>query len=251
LVPFRLDGKVLSVAMRDPMDLKAISEVSFRTGCLIKAHVAPDAQLQTSLEKFYQIPQMVRFVQSPHGGGIQEQVCHDRDPKKGSDPEAFESAIERVKRDLAYATSREEVITSMMTILSSVFDRLFFFILKKKFLRGWMGMAPGLPKNRILKMEFPLGEPSFLNDVAQTLEVTHGPLSDYEGNRRFMRMLGGQFPEEVLGVPLRIQKQVVGILYGDNLYSKLPITCVTFAELLADKAAMSLEILILRQKILD
>jgi hypothetical protein len=114
-----------------------------------------------------------------------------------------------------------------------------------------MGMATGIPRDRITQLEIPSGEPSILNDVAKSLDVFQGSLTDNEGNRRFMAMVGGQFPQEALVVPLVIKNQIVAILYGDNLYSKLPITCMTLVKVLAEKAAMSLEILILRQKILD
>ncbi len=258
LIPFRKDRKVLSVAMRDPTDLEAVSVVSFRTGCVVKTHVASESHVQLALERYYNVPRSLRYISvppSPAGRAreVQEPETRGEKPEERgkTDPDTLRVALERVKKDLAYATCREEVIASLMNVLSSVFDRLFFFVAKKQAISGWIGMAPGLPRDKITQLEIPSGEPSTLNDVTKSLEVFQGSLADNEGNRRFMAMVGGHFPQEALVVPLVIKNQPVAVLYGDNLHSRLPMTLAPFVKLLAEKAAMALEVLVLRQKILD
>jgi hypothetical protein len=53
LVPFRREGRVLSVALKDPGDLRALDEVVLATGLEVRAFVATEARIDTALAKHY------------------------------------------------------------------------------------------------------------------------------------------------------------------------------------------------------
>ena len=53
LVPFRREGRFLSVAMKDPHDLRALDEISLATDLVIRAFVATEARIDTALAKHY------------------------------------------------------------------------------------------------------------------------------------------------------------------------------------------------------
>ncbi len=53
VVPFRREGRVLSVAMKDPYDLRALDEVSLATGLDVRPFVAAEARIDTALAKHY------------------------------------------------------------------------------------------------------------------------------------------------------------------------------------------------------
>lgn len=53
VVPFRLQGNRLSVAMTDPTDLKALEEISFVTGYIVQPFIAPDVYISRALAKYY------------------------------------------------------------------------------------------------------------------------------------------------------------------------------------------------------
>ena len=55
VIPFRHEGKRLSVAMTDPTDLAAIDQLGFATGCIIQPFIAPDLCISTALGKYYQV----------------------------------------------------------------------------------------------------------------------------------------------------------------------------------------------------
>ncbi len=62
VVPIRLDGKVLHLAMMDPKNLMALDEISFVTGYRIEPWVAPEIRIYQILEKFYNIPRSQRYI---------------------------------------------------------------------------------------------------------------------------------------------------------------------------------------------
>jgi len=62
VVPIRLDGKVLQLAMMDPKNLMALDEISFVTGYKIDPWVAPEIRIFQVLEKYYNIPRSQRYI---------------------------------------------------------------------------------------------------------------------------------------------------------------------------------------------
>lgn len=62
VVPLRLDGKVLQLAMMDPKNLMALDEISFVTGYKIDPWVAPEIRIFQVLEKYYNIPRSQRYI---------------------------------------------------------------------------------------------------------------------------------------------------------------------------------------------
>jgi hypothetical protein len=53
LVPFRREGRLLSVAIKDPSDLRALDEISLATGLDVRAFAAVEARIDTALAKHY------------------------------------------------------------------------------------------------------------------------------------------------------------------------------------------------------
>ncbi len=52
-VPFKLDGKSLTVAMADPLDFEAIRDMSFFSGCTVKPVLAGRTAIKEAVEKIY------------------------------------------------------------------------------------------------------------------------------------------------------------------------------------------------------
>ncbi|TLY37621.1 MAG: type II secretion system protein GspE [Nitrospirae bacterium] len=55
-VPIRLEGKTLIVAMADPLDFRAIQDLSFRSGCAVKPVIGTLSAIQNFLEMTYPEP---------------------------------------------------------------------------------------------------------------------------------------------------------------------------------------------------
>ncbi|PLY02555.1 MAG: hypothetical protein C0623_03580 [Desulfuromonas sp.] len=63
VVPFSIEHRKLTLVMANPSDLKAIDEISFRTGLIVRPAVAAEVRLILALEKYYHIPREIRYVQ--------------------------------------------------------------------------------------------------------------------------------------------------------------------------------------------
>ncbi|HKY34230.1 MAG TPA: hypothetical protein VJV23_17010 [Candidatus Polarisedimenticolia bacterium] len=62
VVPLRLEGRTLHMAMIDPKNILALDEISFVTGYRIVPWVSPEARILQALDKYYNLPRPPRFV---------------------------------------------------------------------------------------------------------------------------------------------------------------------------------------------
>ena len=65
VVPVSVSGKKLTLAMADPRNLKAIDDISFRTGYIIMPILALEVRLVFALEKYYDVKRTMRYIAPP------------------------------------------------------------------------------------------------------------------------------------------------------------------------------------------
>jgi type IV pilus assembly protein PilB len=52
-VPVKVEGRVLTVAVSDPMDMESLDEVRFITGLAVKPALAMDSEIRDAIKKYY------------------------------------------------------------------------------------------------------------------------------------------------------------------------------------------------------
>jgi hypothetical protein len=62
VIPIRLEGRRLTLVMADPVNLKTVDEISFRTGCIIRPQVTTEVRLVLALEQYYGIERERRYI---------------------------------------------------------------------------------------------------------------------------------------------------------------------------------------------
>jgi hypothetical protein len=65
VVPVAVNGKKLTLAMAEPHNLKAVDEISFRTGYIVQPILALEVRLIFALEKHYDIKRTMRYIAPP------------------------------------------------------------------------------------------------------------------------------------------------------------------------------------------
>lgn len=65
VIPVAVSGKKLTLAMADPHMLKAVDEISFRTGYIIRPILALEVRLVLALEKYYDVKRTMRYIAPP------------------------------------------------------------------------------------------------------------------------------------------------------------------------------------------
>lgn len=285
-IPIHREQKRLYLVMADPADLKAIDDIAFITGFIIKPLIAPEVRLVQALGKYYQCEIDRRYEQiiaridrerhreeaaSPQAPAaapaleeaIPEAEIVDFIPEEAAD-ESLEEAevvegewverigrysIDTVSRTLARAEDREEIAGIIIDYLGQEFSRAAFFVIRGDTAFGWKGMRGGEELKDFDKFGIPLDAPSVLKTIADGKSYYLGVLPETSRNAMLIDALGGGAPGSALLIPLVITGRVVNILYVEGGEKDLG---ERFPELhrLLTKAALAFEILIFREKIL-
>ena len=119
---------------------------------------------------------------------------------------------------------------------------------------GQFGIDSCLPEktsadDRVRRMLVPGHEPSVFFEVIETMSSYRGPLKRCPWNQYLVDRLGGQWPPEVVAMPIMVDGMIVGIFYGDNLPDRLPIGSTEGLDLLMIEAGLAIENSFLQEKL--
>ena len=254
VIPIKRDRTSLTVAILDPTDLEVLDELRFITGCVIKPCIASEARIRYALERYYQISRELRYVSvldderkryGPQSGREAEKAV-----KKQPTPEELEAAMRQAKEDWIEVRDRDEAIGIFLKAVNVVLDRGILLLVKSGTITGWRAF-PVYREAEISRLEFKLDQPSLFKDVVAAKTFYQGPAPYDPTYRDLFQLLGGEHPKEIMLLPILINDLVVAVLYGDNQVSGKPVQSLEYLRKLAQKAAMALEILILKKKILE
>ncbi len=287
VIPIHRNKKQLNLVMADPADLKAIDEIAFITGFIIKPVIAPEVRLVQALGKYYQYEIEPRYQQiidrierekvasrastpvtepapaqtaipispppplpEPAGPGGEEEL----EEVEIVDEEEWlrrvgHYSIDSASQSLARAEDREEIAAILMGYLGQEFDRVALFVVRGDAITGWKGLRHQEELKDFDRLVIGSDSPSVLKTVAEGQGYYLGAIPDTPMNAVMLDGLGGGKPTAALLLPLIIMGRVVNILYLEGGEKDLGERFVELHRLLA-KTALAFEILIFREKIL-
>lgn len=283
VVPLRLEGRRLSIAMADPSDLPAIDDIAFRTGYVIRPMVTPEIRLFAALEKYYGIRREVRYLPvsrelggrrqgrsygsrtQPDDAGVAPREVVDFSTIPGdeagyfpwgeeAEQQARAEAVERctvdtLSRRLAEARDRDSVAAALVEWAGEQFERAALFVVMRDAVSGWEAVAGGKRIERFSELRIGLAEPSVFQSVASEKGIFMGSLPETPANRRLAAALGGGELRGLILVPMIMNKRVVTILGAAGAPDRLG-ALLGDLRAVARKGVMAFEILILKNKIL-
>jgi hypothetical protein len=151
---------------------------------------------------------------------------------------------------LANPDDREQIAGAILAAALTTVGRAALFLVKGTALSGWRAGGQNLADQTVSKVAINLSEPGMFKDVVEDRVFYKGPILQIPQNNQLMAALGGFYPQEAFACPLIIKGKVVAVLYGDNGQGSFITGNVEKLTSLMSKASMSLEILILKTKIL-
>jgi len=269
VIPLSLDKKRLNLVMSDPADLKAIDEIGFITGYIIRPFVTPEVRLVQALGIYYKTDIDFRFQkiieevdaqkrdEAHHTESLlpaslrdEEEALEEAEIVEGADWSRRISSFapDKVSISLARADSRDEIADLVIGFLGSRLHKAALFMIRADEAIGWKGVCRQEALPQIGQIRLPLVGHSAMKTVADGAGLYLGPLPDTDANNRLLEALGGERPKSVLLMPLLISGRIVNILYaeGDETLGEM----VPEVQKLLLKAALAFEVLIHREKIL-
>ncbi len=163
----------------------------------------------------------------------------------------FGSGLDQFQSAIALITSRDELARELNAFMTARFRRCAAFIVRQDQILGWTGAGPGVVPERVAKIAFGMEEPSLFTPVISTASPFIGPPPADPSARQFYAGFGGPIPPGILLLPVTVRDKLVAILYTDNQGDPPGPVDLHFWKRFSRMTAMSLEILILRNRLLQ
>ncbi|MFZ4857502.1 MAG: hypothetical protein ACOYL3_14000 [Desulfuromonadaceae bacterium] len=289
VVPIRIDGKRLSLAMSDPTDFKASDEVAFVTGFIILPHIAPDVRITSALSTYYKVRGDIRYILAE--GEIAnkrrtaapadtiaaaEKIVFPMTDKNGEQlnievPFEFEGfanlpdyedyhavefreaehySAEQLALDFASADDRDRIGAAFVKYLGQEFTAAVLFVIRNNMATGWRGIASGKLIEEMQQLTIPLNKPSVIRDTFSSGQFSIGILAHTPENNHLLTFLKLPPDAPLLVMSLTMQTKVVAIVVVSAELATLDERLPEIQKA-AGKAVMAFEILIIRNKILQ
>lgn len=289
VVPFRVEGKKLALAMSDPTDLKAIDEVAFVTGCNVVPYIVPDVRITAALSKHYQIRGDIRYlrIEGELAGKLRKapvepavkkaekieiQMTNDSGELLNIEiPLEFEGfaslpdnedsydisgvggierySVDRLSVEFASAKNRDQVASVFIKYLGQEFTIGALFILRNDMAIGWRGVAGGKRIEELEGRNILLGKPSVIRDVLDSRQFVMGTLAQTPENMQLLKALRAGPGTPLLVLPIIMLKKVVAVVVVSAEIDALGKRLQELQKLV-HKASLAFEMLIIKNKIL-
>jgi hypothetical protein len=262
--------EAISVAMVDPTDTTAITELSEKLGSKITPYVVPELRALYYLEKLFGQPRRARFVRT--GRALSEAEPELIDDRRRSQPAAgmvmppaftleprrrrsssqmpvgntvplamtYGAACERIDT----ASHREQIADAMVEYAKGRCDALILFLIRDGNALGWRGWVapPARPRTQIEDLSLPLGGASALQSAHDAGEPFLGspPSAAKPVESQLWTALGVSLdPVSVLVVPILVKQRAVNLIYVHTLGGPPPQVLITEINDLAQRIQTS------------
>ncbi|UCG39279.1 MAG: hypothetical protein JSV00_03330 [bacterium] len=265
IIPLGLDGKRITLAMREPQRLDVADEVAFRTNKIVKPVIASELRIVQALEKYYDIRREARYIAATPEVVQEQQRVTEAPGKPAQEIPEEPEVLDLTEEDLepldpfdvsdinqAFFTirNREEVAQTIIRAGLRFMDDVFMFIIKGEEALGWMSGGSARPVVDFGSMAVPIRTGNAFHDVreSRTLE-RFGGVDIFESNQ-WLKELSTKVPKEVTICPLVLKKHMVSALVGFRFKSPISEEETAFLIRVLQKASVAFEILIMRSRIL-
>lgn len=286
VLPIHVASRKLFLVMSDPADLNAVDEIAFITGFMINPLVTPEVRLMQALARYYGMeidnryqriiamieereakakavarppreifqtpPPLLEPPPAPEPQPVfSEEILEEAElVEADSWTERIEHySTDAISRELARAERREEISDALIRYLGQEFLRVALFVVRGSVAYGWHAAVDRFEVDGFDRLVVPLDQPSVMKTVTEGSGIYLGPVPDTPCNRQIHEAIGSVSPVSALVLPLIVASRVVALLYVEDARDILAERITDLQKILA-KAALALEILIFRDRIL-
>lgn len=199
--PYRIKGKTLTLLMVNPADHRAVADVGYSLGYIVKPLVVPEFRMIQLLRDYYQIDERWRYTDTRRA-----------EPATAIAAPDVKTAADRIDA----ALTRDEVVDGVLSLSLRFFKRVIFFIVREPWVLGWSGAGEGMDRALAASLRIPLDQPSVFRTVSRDKTVFIGRFPVEDENQRFLKALGKRPQTNAAVLPIALKGRVVNLIYGDN-----------------------------------
>ncbi len=281
VMAFSQQGRSLAVAMATPNDLMVVEELARLTSLVIRPHVATEAALQAALaiapatpaaaapapppspprtggrewRQFWKMEapaiELMRALEAPEPAPVVHSAATF--PFLAPILSGTSMIKTEVHEDLAdalsSATHRDQVAGLLLGAVVKPTQRVALFSVLQNKIMGWAATGLGVTEDDFKTLILPLDRPSVFLNLTKGAELHVGPFGGGEGNALLADALGSPAPKEAVIAPVKVRGKLAAFLWVDKGDAGVTGVAVADVQEVARLAGLSLEILVLRQKL--
>ncbi len=277
VVPFRKDKRRLDLALIDPTNLKAIDEVAFKSGRMVRPHVAAEVAILRCLERYYQVPKPRRYIHidldhkeparlevsaglsqpvapTHEIREIDEQAHHDgaSDHVPIGLPDAFPDrpiTMLQVVYELQAAEKNKEVVDVILRFGRPFFSHRSVLMLRADSFQVIASEGDRAYLERTKKLSVPIEEANILQTIVTTRRYHLGTLPANPENFQILEQFGEQPSSVLFLLPLLANQRVELILFASRSTQNFTLDHVRQFQMLMEKASLAHQILLLKTRL--
>lgn len=285
VVPLKLEGNRLHLAMTDPTDFKAIEEIGFATGHVVLPYIAPDVQISWALARYYRLssgqvryqmvaeqrrkadaskpakPATITIPAFSETGellnvtvpaefeGFASLLGDEQDDACQMPGDVSSYTVDRLSLDFAASQTRDDVANVFINYLGQEFASGALFIVRGNRAIGWRGVSGGERVGGFADLTLLLNKPSVVRDVVESRNFSLGSLVMTPENRQVLKTLNIRPETSLLVLPVIMLNKVVAVVLVTADEEALGHRLAELQKLVR-KASLAFEMLIIKNKIL-
>lgn len=170
-------------------------------------------------------------------------------PVAGIVPFDGKLTLELVDQLLSQENDVDRIAEIVLRFASGLLHRAALFRVRQQHVVAWQARIANLDGALFGAFEISRDAPSLFLELFAGAPFVAGPLAPMPAHRQLVATWGGEWPREVVLIPLKVRDRLVGILYGDRGGAGFEGVELDELKRLAVKASMALELCILRRKL--
>lgn len=243
VIPYKLSGNTLSVAMVNPQEIATIDLLGFISGKIIRVAVALEARVQHSLHHFYGRNVDFRYISVLRNTETEEKDVMDRIRAQTPVAPLERLDIHRLRRSFLTPHDSQEILSTLLQAVSRNCERVILFEVENNSVTYWDNVGEYNQRIQHQPIQMDFNQPSIILDLETMDSFYHGTLPPSELNAQLVGTLENNFPDEIILLPFHVSDNHKILIYADNLFSGRRISGLDQLHIIYEMAFHSLQML--------
>ncbi len=278
VVPFKKENRRLDLALIDPTNLRAIDELSFKTGLRIRPYVAPEVTIIRCLERYYEIPRPRRYIriesdkEAKRGHVVRdisklmvpvhdESSVHQSGNRLESDsgdgmligvPDAFPNRpmpMLHVVNELQAAETNSQIIQLILQFGRAYFQHRSVLVLRAGSFEVVSSEGSLEYVEHTKKLTVPIESPNIIHSIFTNQQYHLGTIPANPENFAILEQFGEEPGSMLFLLPLIYNQRVELILFASRSTQSFALDHVRRFQMLMEKASLANQILLLKNRL--